>query len=347
MKRLMKKTVLTVMATMMVVFAACGKKEVPEEKLDNELESVMEDLEEMVKDEEFYEGMNQVLEEVAEEQKDYEVEQETVPEVFYMYTFEDGVLTINLDLAYSQFNREIKNFDEVTEIVIGDEVTVVPRSRFQNYKNLKRITIGENVQVIEDHAFAGCSNLETVILSKNLRKIGDSAFWSCESLKSIEFPESLTWIGEGAFKKCTSLEEINLPKNVSIDQEAFQSCFSVTELVFEEGVRGINSSVVGAAFGELAITELTVPGTIENIGDRAFCHNANLETVVINDGVKMIGKGVFVNCPMLTSVTIPSSVEFIYENPFSGCSEELTIYGAAGSAAENCAITYGIRFVAQ
>lgn len=52
-------------------------------------------------------------------------------------------------------------------------------------------------------------------------------------------------------------------------------------------------------------------------------------------------------CDNLKSITIPSSVTTIESGAFMGIEKELTIYGTAGSTAEEFAKTEGIKFVAQ
>ena len=49
-------------------------------------------------------------------------------------------------------------------------------------------------------------------------------------------------------------------------------------------------------------------------------YNAEIQTIIIQPGIVSVGGGAFRDCINLTSVTIPSSVEFIRPLAFYGCS---------------------------
>jgi len=117
-------------------------------------------------------------------------------------------------------------------------------------------------------------------VSYNVTEIGEGAFKDNNSLVSIElYPEAghITIIGARAFKNCTNLFEIVLPVGLTtIEEETFSGS---------------------------GLTEITIPASVESIGDYAFA-----------------------GCSGLTEITIPASVESIGENAFEGCNENLIIY---------------------
>ncbi|MBQ4143045.1 MAG: leucine-rich repeat domain-containing protein, partial [Thermoguttaceae bacterium] len=81
----------------------------------------------------------------------------------------------------------------------------------------------------------------------------------------------------------------------------------------------------------------TIPNSVTSIGEGAFYDCESLTSVTIPDSVTSIGDKAFNLCKSLTSVTIPDSVTSIGEEAFRGCSEDLVIYGTAGSEAERYA----------
>lgn len=78
-----------------------------------------------------------------------------------------------------------------------------------------------------------------------------------------------------------------------------------------------------------SIPDLVIPGTVVNpegeeipvveIEDEAYKDNQSLSTLVILNGVKIIGKEAFKGCPQLKEITIPKTVEYIDPEAFKNC----------------------------
>ena len=71
----------------------------------------------------------------------------------------------------------------------------------------------------------------------------------------------------------------------------------------------------------------------------------NITNVSIEFGYEKIGSRAFENCRNLSTVTIPSTVSYIADDAFNGCTK-LTIRGKAGSYAQTYAESKGIKFKA-
>lgn len=69
----------------------------------------------------------------------------------------------------------------------------------------------------------------------------------------------------------------------------------------------------------------------------------NITNVSIEFGYEKIGNRAFENCRNLTTITIPSTVSYIADDAFNGCSK-LTIRGKEGSYAQTYAESKGIKF---
>ena len=72
-------------------------------------------------------------------------------------------------------------------------------------------------------------------------------------------------------------------------------------------------------------TELEIPSRlgglpVVEIGDHTFANNTYIETVVIPEGVRMIGKQAFFKCSSLQSICLPEGVTGIGDQCFGGCS---------------------------
>lgn len=94
---------------------------------------------------------------------------------------------------------------------------------------------------------------------------------------------------------------------------------------------------------------LVIPSMIDGyyvleIADNAF-ENTKFEKVIVSAGITKIGWFAFRNCPFLSSVTLPATVEQIGYSAFSGASENLTFYVSVGSFALRYAQSYGFSYV--
>lgn len=121
---------------------------------------------------------------------------------------------------------------------------------------------------------------------------------------------------------------------------------SITNHTFEDGVGRIEFSddVIGIRYFAFAncsgLTSINIPQPCEYIGSMAFFNCVNLRSVSLNNSLKRIGGeyinnyntagSTFRNCYSLSSVTIPDSVENIYDQTFGGCSAMASAYIGSG-----------------
>ena len=162
-------------------------------------------------------------------------------------------------------------------VALPESLTTLGNDAFRSCSSLKTIKIPSGVTAIPDFCFGNCSSLESVTIPEGVTTIGSGAFLSCK-LNALALPESLETIGSDAFRNNSSLKSVNIPAKVkTIESSAFYEC-GLTDLVIQEGVQTIGNN----AFYGNSLKNLTLPSTITSIGDWAFVHNNNLQTIICN-----------------------------------------------------------------
>ena len=93
---------------------------------------------------------------------------------------------------------------------------------------------------------------------------------------------------------------------------------------------------------------LVIPSAIDGYTVTGICDSAfrsdQLESIIITNGISKIGWFAFKDCPSLTSVTIPSSVNSIGYAAFDGQTKTFTIYCPGNSFAQKYAQSYGFAY---
>ena len=194
-----------------------------------------------------------------------------------------------------------------------------------NNQEVTELVIPNNVTTIEDDTFIGMSSLKSLTISEGVTNIGSRAFEDCSSLSSVTLPNSLKNIGWGTFRNCTSLDSITIPSSVTdIGGDAFYNTgIYNNQSNWEKGVLYLNNCLVAAKyklFGNYIVKDNT-----RLIADDAFDECA-VVSVEIPNSVTHIGNAAFYSCETLASVSIGSGVTHIGDLVFSDCDSLKTIY---------------------
>lgn len=200
---------------------------------------------------------------------------------------------------------------------------------------------------------------EHVVIPEGVKRIGgnpdNSIFEDTETeIKSVVIPDSVIEIGERAFYTCLQLEEVTMGNGVKkIGQEAFAGCFKMKTIHLSDSLQEIGLRAFN--FCE-SLEALELPSSLRNIEMEAFGNYISLKSLNIPDGVQAIPPGTFDRCSSMEELYIPSSVtkigagsklmpQYVGERTGLEDCDNLTIYGAAGSAAEKYAQEKDITFV--
>ena len=213
--------------------------------------------------------------------------------------------------------------DEATYLQEVNKLTVVSGNlnnddwnTLKSMTNLVELDIsGMAVTSIPSSAFSNKWGLEKIVLPKKLETIGNNAF-NGTGIKEIELPESLTTLDSHAFANCTSLVGIKIPDKITkISYGIFQNCSNLQSVKFPSTLTLIEER----AFYGTDLSEIDIPGSVENINEYAFYRNENLKKVTFNEGLVKIGSNSFLSCKSIESIVFPSTLRTIDHSGFQGC----------------------------
>jgi len=159
-------------------------------------------------------------------------------------------------------------------------------------------------------------------------------FTDCNKLTGVTLPSSVTSVD---FYNCKELTYVTLSNNVQhFATSAFYSCNKLQNVYYEGTVADwcrysfygyTNPCYYGANLyfnGEL-VTNITIPSTVDTVGDYLFYYCKSITSVTIENGVKKISNSAFANCRSLKTITIPNTVTTIDSAAFFHCDSLKTV----------------------
>lgn len=256
------------------------------------------------------------------------VESVTVDENNQYFSSQDGAL----------FNKDktelIKFFDhECEKYVVPDGVTSIADGAFKNMYsgyNLQEITFPDSLKSIGDYAFYCCDVLSKIENLDNIEYIGEDAVTSTQWYENQ--PDGMLYVGKtlleykGEMPKNTSVSVNEGTK--SITSAAFALCDGLVSLSIPESVENIGERIVNSCPN---LAEIKVDENNKNYSSQdgvlfdkektrlLACPEAKKGEYNIPDSVTEIAELSFSDCQHLTGINIPDSVKSIGNSAFSDC----------------------------
>lgn len=217
------------------------------------------------------------------------------------------------------------------DIKIPSTVTCMNDRTFYRCKNLTTVDIPDEFKYVGHNCFFGTKMTEItvpaalkaagvmafhngqtplVVIRKEhtapgATRVGRQTLAQLWNAREVVLPDGLKTIGDRWFSE-KSIETIMIPASVKrIGIQAFCHCRRLRRVTFaaKSGLMSIaDSCFVGSGLGEFC-----APSKLKEIGCQAFGKCEKLASVVLNEGLKAIGRGAFLYSG-LKSALIPSSV---------------------------------------
>lgn len=178
------------------------------------------------------------------------------------------------------------------------------------------VVLPEGITEIPENAFS--STGITGVDWSHITVIGTGAFRKCAGLTELHLSDSVTSIGESAFSGSGLTGELQLPNSItSIGSNAFENVKIEGDLVLPNALTFLGTS----AFRGTAISSVTFPGALKNIGSYAFYRCSHLSgTLIIPEGVVSIGTAAFTKTG-IEKLELADSVQTISAGAFSTCAK--------------------------
>ena len=103
---------------------------------------------------------------------------------------------------------------------------------YVNGEEITALVIPNDVTTIGDYLFYSFTGMTSLTMGNNVKQIGNSAFAQCKGLTRLTIGEGVTAIGEKAFSTCSNLQSVTIGSNVqTIEDKAFIACVSLTDVI--------------------------------------------------------------------------------------------------------------------
>jgi hypothetical protein len=236
-------------------------------------------------------------------------------------SFEEGVNRIG---PFAFWNCPL-----IRKIAFPTSLVVIDESAFDECESLCEITFaaGSHLQCIRKQAFS-CSPLTHIVLPASVSEIDPYAF-AGDGWPIVAFDDPPPFLVRADFV-CSAdsktilvflsdADFIVIPARVELIGSRASIFCGLEQISFESEsrLREIGEDAFSRCY---SVTEVTIPSSVEILGDRCFkgCYKMATISFVENSKLKKIGERAFAGCGMI-SITIPASTEEIDGSAFVGC----------------------------
>lgn len=156
-------------------------------------------------------------------------EQNVIEGMFYDCPLETVYVGRDLDV-YSAADTAFDDIETLTDVVIGNNVTIMNGSMFRNCTNLTNLTIGSSVAEIRQSALEGCSNIKKIQALNPIPPVINTTNQDCFS--NSTFIDAIVYVPKGSlsayqnadvWKKFWNLQETETSGIFNVNNERPQN----------------------------------------------------------------------------------------------------------------------------
>lgn len=219
----------------------------------------------------------------------------------------------------------------ITEFIAPDCITITGEGSFSGCVNLTKVVLNADVTTLHGSLFWGCTSLvEFFPRVIGATTLNSGLFAKCSNFEgSFDFP-NLKAIPSNLFNSCGKIQEVKAEKATSVDQDSFNSCSSITNVVLP------NLTTIKKQCAFRYCTSLTsqalrniLQGGVTNIASYCFEGCTSIEELNWNfpDMTSRAVQGsTFKDCSKLSCVKFTTPVDKIYGDAFKNIAEGAELY---------------------
>ena len=233
---------------------------------------------------------------------------------FYQCT---NLKTVSLDTANSKLTKigqySFAYCEKLTGFDIPSALKELEEGVFAHCSSLKKIIIPDTVEKIDISAFCECINVTEIKIPGTVKEASEFALFGCDKVITAELPISMVTLAN--LQRSDDLETLVIVDDGSTelpDKDALNKKKKLKKVVFPDSLTSIPKAFCMSAS---ALEDVKLPANLKIISNASFSECTNLKTIDLPDTVTEIGAFAFESTG-LTSITIPASVETVYDTAF-------------------------------
>ncbi len=218
--------------------------------------------------------------------------------------------------------------DRIKSVEIEKGITSIGTRAFADLKEVTSVSIPSGVTWIEIYAFSGCSKLAKVNIPAGVTNIESGAFRGT-AISTVSIPASVEEIPASAFSGCQNLKSITVNSGnanyIAVDGVLFNKdetriiLYPAAKTDASYTIPGGVTTICDYAFAGSRPGSVTIPSSLNEIGECAFEGCKNLKSIDIPGSVGIIGPSAFEQCSALAEVTLHNGTGILFSRAFYGC----------------------------